>query len=885
MKKLSILFTILFILSLLSLLSVASAETVFVQHSLSHSSTDSFYVSSSSSDLSLCSCATGMDSITVVNDGSVPVKVDLLSNLDYVSFSTASVNLIPGQEKLVYVYVHAPCDKSSDVLEITATSVYGKSQLLTRKLSFNKCENLVVIPGENFTAPLCSEFKDSFLIQNTGSFSEEYEVVVKKFDDYSSVNNKIVTIPANKLFNYTVSYLLPCDVSGVNNLEYKITALKNKRVVDFSKEINISQDYNFSISGPANITVCDSLKQSFNLTLVNDNSFEDRYLIKLHAPSFVSLDMPLTSLGLKSNTLILNASSFTEIPLVFEPSGLKDAGYYNISIFVTSLTGDVIEDLVIPVTVSHCYDFSNLININSDEFYVCSGSLTTLDLILDHKGFATPTVDLKLSSPDYVSLLSDKITFNGKEGQKATIIVNSSDDISEDSTVTIDAFFNDELVDSKSFDLKLRNNSECYFVQPQRTNLNVRYDAVGFSIPIKNLGIKDGTYNVLVFDLPYYSRLTSNKITINSSEKATIYFDIDQDELLNSANAFNNGSIIGLEDSFVMVLKRSSGQEFYSDITLNFVNKPWYEWAIINTYSWWNSLTLCFKVLAVLAGLSGLLLIILLFKLILGRRFFSSKYLGLILLVLVIILTISVLVWKGVPTKSMFYTTHDLETNSTIYLKMDEDASRSFDLSDFFFDPDNNIVNYSVTSENDSLLYSSIKGSVLTLEPSRDWNGLTSIELVAIDEGNKSASSGRIFVNVLPVEDYSLIDWLTMACHYFVVILFIVFSLLLYLVFSFRKGIKEVKNEKQLTLNETVVVKSSRPPRPSRSAVKSKSKSSKKKLSKSNKSSKKNKKDSADKVSSVKKSSKKEISKKKTSKKDSPKVISEKEVSAKNKSK
>lgn len=804
MKKLFILFAIL--LFTLSLSSFALAEHVFV--SIPTSSVESFYLTSSDVDLSICSCSIGMDSVRVINDGGVPTIVELSSNLDYVSFSKDSVSLLSGDSELVYVYINAPCDVSNDKLEIYASSNDGDSQIIKRKIDFKNCDNLGIIPpASKINSSICTPFMDSFTIVNTGTFLEKYEVSINKYSDYTSVDNKIVSIPANSRFKYNVFYNLPCDVSGDIVLDYTVSSLNNKRDIDFSNDAYISPDYNFEISGPADISICDQDEKSINITLQNNNNFNDEYLVKFDGPSFVDLVLPEAFLGLESNILILNSSSLNEIPLVISPSGVKDAGVYNLTFEVSSLTGDVVESLVIPLTVDHCYDFSNLVNGPSDDVSICAGAKTSIDLVLEHNGNSLAVVDLVLTAPDYVDLSSNFVIFDGKEGIKVPLLINGTPDVSETSPVIVRGYFNGEFVGSDSFNLVLHNSTACYGASVSKSNLDVRFDADYVNVKVKNIGLVNGVYTPEVFNAPDYLDLISESFVMNSSDDATVAFLINRDKLYDSAAILNNDSIVGLSSSFILNLRHSSGKDFFSEVNINFVDKPWYEWAYINTSAWWVSLSVCFQIFVILSILSIIFFICLIVKIILSKRFFSAKTLGSILLILVIIAIAVVFIWKGVPTKSMFYTSHDVDTNSTIFLKIAEDSSNSYDLTEFFFDPDDNIVDYQLSFDNASILSGKVSKDILRLSSLNDFNGLTSFEITAVDSAGESASSGDIYVDVLPVEDYTFYEFFSLACVYFNLVMFIILAFLIYLVFSFKKGFKKSNDEKQLTLVDTVVIR------------------------------------------------------------------------------
>jgi flagellar biosynthesis/type III secretory pathway M-ring protein FliF/YscJ len=175
---------------------------------------------------------------------------------------------------------------------------------------------------------------------------------------------------------------------------------------------------------------------------------------------------------------------------------------------------------------------------------------------------------------------------------------------------------------------------------------------------------------------------------------------------------------------------------------------------------------------------------------------------GFILLLVMILATLIVFIAWGVPSYSDYYTVYDLETNSTTYLRLAEDKARTFDLTDFFFDPDEDIVEYGVTSISEEELSYRITNSHLRLSPAKDWSGGTILQLYAVDSYGERAQSPDIFVEVLPVEDYSLREFFLLTCVYINLLVVLLLSILLYVVSSLRNRKKELARQHELEQKE-----------------------------------------------------------------------------------
>ncbi|MFC1768989.1 Ig-like domain-containing protein [Nanoarchaeota archaeon] len=85
-----------------------------------------------------------------------------------------------------------------------------------------------------------------------------------------------------------------------------------------------------------------------------------------------------------------------------------------------------------------------------------------------------------------------------------------------------------------------------------------------------------------------------------------------------------------------------------------------------------------------------------------------------------------------------------------------EDSEASIDLSNYFIDPDGNDLNYSAGNTTVNIIID-IDGSVATLIPANEWNGVEYVTFTATDPSNESADSNNVTLTVTPVNDAPVI--------------------------------------------------------------------------------------------------------------------------------
>ncbi len=748
------------------------------------------------SGFDVCRCGTVSDVVEITNTGSYDSMYTLTSDKNYVTFAEPSVEVKAGHTKTIPVYMNMPCNAGhSETVKLYAKSSFQQTKVLEQKITMRDCQNLVAgVYEQNLNTSICTPFSTSIRIKNTGAFNEVYHIDVNKFGKYATLSTDDILISSGQSADVFIHYALPCDISGHQELSYTVTATKNDMRAKLHQSLYIPPNYNFSVIGPKSLSACDRTESSYEVILRNNNDFSDTYTFVVSKPQFVDVHYPVVE-DEEVKTLKLAPSAEASLIFTINNPQKKYVGSHPITVKVISKNGHVAKELITNFTVINCVDLSSEIFTSDGNLHLCGGDDLTFQSVVENHGFtpASNILPVLLDGSNYLSTnISDEITIHGPQSVNVPIhaLVPSSVNESSEYFANLQTYFNAKIENENKFKVFVDPAEKCYHVKTLRDEITRYYEVDGFELNIKNDGLRSGRYLVRIANKPSYLNLLTPVIDINSGEKAKIYFAINQTNLQGIAQSMDTLPDEFYTHSKIMFIHEESGVITSQDLELRLMTShPWY----INAWSAVQRSSLCTKIFFLLSSVALLFLIMTLFRSFSSKRKWSGrKILGGILLAIVVIGAIFVLANQGVPTYSKFYTTYDLSTNSTRHVLLEEDHSKTLDLTQFFTDPDNDIVEYGVQEINDSLLTPTIEGSELKLSPAKDYNGASTMVLYATDAYNATAISEEIYVEVLPVEDYSIKEFFDLACEYIDWLVLLIASALVWITFSLRK---EKKNK------------------------------------------------------------------------------------------
>lgn len=777
-------FTLFFSLS--SFVS-ASANSYYVNYV--SGTGDSFSASLSSVSASACKCATDISYLSISNTGMFSSRYTITTHSKKISFSESFVEVQPGQTGVIIVYNKVSCnDGGKDNFDIIINSSYGAQKILTQDVKYLTCQNLktgLITPSHNQSA--CIPFTDTIRIENTGSFADEYFITINSFKDYARLSAENISLLPGSYKDVSVGYDLPCDVYGNYTLGYKVATKKSKLVANFSQELTIPKDsYNFTISIEDNFSVCAFKESTKYLLIKNNNNFSNDFFIDAIIPSYVTVKYPIID-GKESNVITLNPHSATKIPLVF--SAKDDSIGFQDKIFITvnSRYGKVTKSVKASVFVDNCYDTTTL--LLDDNLYRCTGDSFSLPVTLVNNGVKSSLVELELLAPDFMHLVGTKDNYVFVSN-KSVISIDGviPSNVSTKYPITLNSYIAGRLVSQNSFDLYIQDVSKCYAVQSELEKQRIKFYEKTISFEVENKGTREGTYFIELTNTPDFITFGGNITLIKKNQESSFSAPINANKLKEYFASQGITTLIG--QSFtpeIRVTNLDSGEVYLQSTVIKFVDDS----LCTKVLAWFWGLLCCFKVLIILMLLTILFFIIFIVRLFQKRVWKGKKVLGLILLVIIILSTIAVLWYYGLPTKSDYLTTPDLSSGLPNHIRILEGGITSVNISNYFFDPDGDIDVYGVSNIDTAVLSYTLNNSTLTLQPKPNWFGNTTIQFFVVDSYGKKASSSGLFVDVLPVKHYTLKQWAGFLCVYINWLLLVLLAVFIFVSCSLKRPKKD----------------------------------------------------------------------------------------------
>lgn len=782
--KTKTLFTIIFFLLTLTLLSsIAAAEKFEV---ISAPVSYDFLVSTPSA-VNACQCAETSFPISITNTGSYTTIFSLYSDDSKIHFSNPSLTLQPGEFGQVIASRNIACfaSGSNDINIRVKSSFHFTKDVKTTLINSNCQKTEFAFDKVNLNESICQAFNTTLFITNAGSLDESY--TIKPLDGTVTLSAGSVDIPAGKTAAITASYDLPCDLYGIYNLRYKVDAIKAQKSYKLKQTLTIPYNYNFDLRATPEINFCAQDSKVVVLELENKNNFSDDFKFDIDAPRYASVDFPKMN-GEKVDVLTVAPNTTVRLNITLSP-GKKDLGKDVIDISVTDKFGGLTKKLSVNVSASNCYDLSTAF-WSPREKDVCGGDYLKVPFTLINNGDSDGTITLDAQGVKYVYFQNSTYDIPAHSEKEVVLTINMSNNTWGTFPVTLNSYSAKNLINSYKFTLVSYPREFCYKIKPGKNVYNVRYDKNSFSIDLKNVGLRAGDYLV---------DLESVNNSLNTFAKS---FSLEPSSKLWLGVNITNPQAVDSEQNITLTLvERNSHTSFTYPLTVKFTNYSWIErtfWSVWDTIYYTNNCLLSSIFLAFLILVFVLLVIFRSYK----KRFYKTpKVLLFISLIILLLAAAVILSFKGLPH---LYTSYNLETNSTTHLLLEEDAVLTINLSNYFFDPDGDIVTYGVSSIDSDVLNYSIDNTSLTLYPAKDYNGQTNIVLFATDSYGLTAKSKQIRVDVLPVEDYTYSELYFKLCIYIDWVLLFILAILIFLFFSFKKSFS--KNKK--TLAEVVVVRS-----------------------------------------------------------------------------
>ena len=708
MRKLAVALT--FFLVLCASLTLADIQII------TYGTSAAFSVSPSlTPSYALCQCGGSTDTFTVTNTGAVANNYRVQSDSSLVTLSPASFSLLPEQSQTVSVFIRAPCDQLfTQDLSFTVTDAFGNGKTFVKSLAVDRCQNLhaaLASSADNTPVTPCMPVNYSVIVNNTGTFAEEYTVDFggDEFAQYFDHPSQAMTLSPGSVGVAQATLTLDCSQSGSFLVPFHVEATNNGLVADLAHDLQVMPAYNFS--GDLQIDpMCTETGGKASFSLTNDATFSNSFSLDTD-PDMLSLDMANVSLAPGED----RSFSLT-IPAGTAP------GSYNASVTVTEAMGQTSKSFTAPLEVLSCFGVAVAINASADPVTGCAGTYTFPVTVTNH-GVDDETIALTTDNA-VASLRKDSLSLAPGESAQTTLTIDAPSAEALTGDVVVTASVGETGVSaSETLSLSLVSSHTCFqpLLEPEKVQVPLWQGS--FNLSLQNNGWQPATYTVSaasdLFTVP------NGSFTLAPGDAVSVPVQYAPSDELYRRYAVDV-IVAGNGESYSFPLR------VVLDSPTALEDASWYLWT---------------HPCELVSAIALLLIIVGLVWLFVRPKALRARVHGLlrVLLLAWVIIVIVILVWKGLPGPLYQPVVQDQNDPLTLYIP--EDASYTADLSSFFVDPDMDNMTFMVSNMDDVLV--KVDGSSAVFTPSPNYAGKESFIITAFDGHGGATDSPTMYAVVV----------------------------------------------------------------------------------------------------------------------------------------
>jgi hypothetical protein len=737
-----------------------------------------FTLTSSYDKVSICSCSTKYDTISLTNTGTWPAVFAISTNKIHAQVMTSENNfeLAPGQSRNVYLYITSDCSTGSDEFKITVTSNLGMQKTIVKELQRDRCQNIELAIG-NYSTDInpCQSKNFELSVKNTGSFSEEYNLE-SNYDNNIVYNAKSFTLEPNQIGKISATAKFDCNVYGSKDIIFTAHSLKNELSASVNAPLNILRNYDYDVTigsdsnNTVNVDVCNRIQYNeIPVTITNKGSITNNYTAEVKGlPKYARLSK------LDNNAFTLKPGESKKFYVVVDSTIYRtEYKTAEVKIEVTPELGDIVKNSKLLINFLPCYEHEVILydydNNKNAPLRTCESYTYSYDGEILNNGKYTETYALSLeNAPSSVKLSKNSVTVeSGKKGFFKVLITGPEEN--KDYDIKVKATIKNGINEYNEFWIKSYDLPTCHVVNVDKTNYQINYQTTQVNMPITNKGLVNGKY-IVSWNGSNILALDDTLVNINKSETKYVTLKV------NAAN--KNDSYYGGQ----LIIEDSSGVTYTQETIVKLKDKN----IITKTFEYLAYGTVCrqFSLYELLAILLVILLIVIF--LIVGPHYpykfsnrFKAKIPILILLVVVFLMgLVFVLTFSGLPkTESQVYNL----TNDASELRYEwlQDSKYVLDISKFFYDPDNATLKYNVSGIKN--IKAIIEGKQVTFYPNSGWSGVEYAKITAYDPQGGKTSSPEFTLVVKNIPRKSFTQLYNVYCWYVNLAIFLIILVLIYI--------------------------------------------------------------------------------------------------------
>jgi hypothetical protein len=722
-----------------------------------------------------CQCGTRTEVVKITNLGDFDTLFTLQIDSpisQYMTISRDKFSLIPGEATEVNIYITAPCDLPINSFYIIRVSTnYGREKELYKEFTSAKCQNIKftnrilnsqVYPGQ----PACSEIE----LQNAGDFQDSFTITPNI--PYSYASRPTVELEGGEKTKLNVCTILPVENFGTVNQPFTITSQKANSVSYGGNKYEILRDYDFTVKTENELDVCAEVTTQKMVTVENLARTPNEYYLSFKGPTFVNATQNAFTLsGYESETTVFGISP-----------AKTDVGEYELSLNTKTKYGQMSKDRQFKLVVSDCYNLiATIDSANAVSEKSCCGE-KSYSLNIINKGLFEEAYQVIVDSEGWLSIDSSNEFVRLKPAQQVNIPVTANLPCT-DSKSTSYVIVKQLKAPYKQVELKINleslSKSSCQDVELLVQNYEINYDIKSISLLVQNNGLQGGEYRLELEEDPKIKnslQLLEKNLTLDPGEVKAIHLipsnmtGYQPGRYLNKLVLVPTGQAIEYDRQFWVALKPNSffvnAMDFFRGIN-------------------YTQIGFCGFVSLVIAAIIILLLIFALY----AKKRMKIKRIKAVTIkklrvfnmfvVALLLACILLLVVLGAPDDSRFYESPSNTTNP-LTLEWKENTAYSLDLSNYFSDPDNDILGYSANQPDH--IHVNIRENIATMTPEFSWSGTEYAVFTANDAKGGLTDSPAIAMHILHRQPIGLISYWSLYCRQINIVLLMLILLVVLLI-------------------------------------------------------------------------------------------------------
>jgi PKD repeat protein len=751
---------------ILLILVAASAHAELVINKYSNDFTAS---TPDNEQLKVCGCENRVDKILVENTGHFAASFHVATASSYgtIRVSEEDFSLQPGEFKEVLAYIENTCGRSGTYdYEVIITNSYGREHRISRSIRIDACQTTQLdVQPDATTSRLCQPAVFSVNVTNIGTFADTFTLDFGQYNDIAKLPNKAVYLEPAESYLQDVSFAFACSDFGTKSIPITIITGKNGAGASTTRDVTITNQYNFALSLPTSILVCAKSETNVPVTLSNSADASDDVVLSTDA-DFVSVtrDVHLGALQEKNTTLSINAQT---------------PGNYTVTVTARDTIGNVVKERTTEIRALNCYVPAAEMRSSpeialTEPVTTCCGP-KTFYVNVRNDGDRTQSFQLEVDGPSIFTLDETTITLEPKQNMNVPLRVALPCTEQEyNARVLVTPIGQPSAQVSTSITINSQTQRTCHQLEIENDEIIVTDDQQEVVLSVRSTGSQPGTYAVRLNSSLF--SVAEEQITLNPGEEKQI-------TLIPTANLRlrEEGRYI-IQPTFTydgIAYNEAVGIELQHKE----VSQTWSTGFSLAALDWCGWLAL-WLLLLVLLALTVLLLIYtgVIPPLETQRGTLTFTKTALLIIIVVLLVAIAMLQRPGIE---QLYE-HPISNDNATLIEVYEGTSRSIDMGQYFIDPDDGTLQYAATQPRDAS--ATVRGSTLTLKPDKYFAEDQTFRITATDSSGQSATSPDFTLRVIPKKQLTFSQRLQLWCPHVVLFELAALGLLLFLiVLTFRE--------------------------------------------------------------------------------------------------